>query len=64
MEAFYADLARVYAEEIAGPRGGRAAAISRSTRCNLAYLCDPALRAQVSNIGEDPASLPKTYANC
>src|SRR5205085_411056 len=25
-------------------------------------LCDPALRAQVSNIGEDPASLPKTYA--
>jgi 5-methyltetrahydropteroyltriglutamate--homocysteine methyltransferase len=29
---------------------------------NLAYLCDPALRAQVSNIGEDPASLPRTYA--
>src|SRR5262249_43309418 len=29
---------------------------------NLAYLCDPALRAQVANIGEDPATLPKTYA--
>ena len=29
---------------------------------NLAYLCDPALRLEVANIGEDPATLPKTYA--
>ena len=29
---------------------------------NLAYLCDPELRRQVANIGEDPATLPKTYA--
>ena len=61
MAAFYADLARVYAEEIAdlAAAGCRYLQIDE---VNLAYLCDPALRAQVSNIGEDPASLPKTYA--
>jgi len=61
MEGFYADLARVYAEEIAdlAAAGCRYLQIDE---VNLAYLCDPALRAQVSNIGEDPASLPQTYA--
>ena len=61
MEGFYADLARVYAEEIAdlAAAGCRYLQIDE---VNLAYLCDPALRAQVSNIGEDPASLPRTYA--
>ena len=61
MAAFYSDLARVYAEEIAdlAAAGCRYLQIDE---VNLAYLCDPALRAQVSNIGEDPASLPKTYA--
>jgi 5-methyltetrahydropteroyltriglutamate--homocysteine methyltransferase len=61
MGEFYADLARVYAEEIAD----LAAAGCRYLQLdevNLAYLCDPALRAQVSNIGEDPDSLPRTYA--
>jgi 5-methyltetrahydropteroyltriglutamate--homocysteine methyltransferase len=61
METFYDDLARVYREEIAdlAAAGCRYLQIDE---VNLAYLCDPALRAQVSNIGEDPASLPKTYA--
>jgi len=61
MAGFYADLARVYAEEIAdlAAAGCRYLQIDE---VNLAYLCDPALRAQVSNIGEDPASLPRTYA--
>ena len=61
MAAFYSDLARVYAEEIAdlAAVGCRYLQIDE---VNLAYLCDPALRAQVSNIGEDPASLPQTYA--
>ena len=61
MAGFYADLARVYAEEIAdlASAGCRYLQIDE---VNLAYLCDPALRAQVSNIGEDPASLPRTYA--
>ena len=33
-----------------------------SSDLNLAYLCDPALREQVRGIGEDPATLPRTYA--
>jgi 5-methyltetrahydropteroyltriglutamate--homocysteine methyltransferase len=62
MNDFYADLARVYAEEI----GDLAAAGCRYLQLdevNFAYLCDPALRASVrNNIGEDPAQLPHVYA--
>jgi 5-methyltetrahydropteroyltriglutamate--homocysteine methyltransferase len=58
---FYADLARVYREEIAdlADAGCRYIQIDE---VNLAYLCDPALRAQAKNFGEDPDALPKTYA--
>jgi 5-methyltetrahydropteroyltriglutamate--homocysteine methyltransferase len=61
IKQFYADLARVYREEIAdlAEAGCRYLQIDE---VNLAYLCDPELRSQVSNIGEDPDSLPKTYA--
>jgi 5-methyltetrahydropteroyltriglutamate--homocysteine methyltransferase len=59
--AFYEDLARLYREEIAdlAAAGCRYLQIDE---VNLAYLCDPELRKQVANIGEDPSSLPKTYA--
>ena len=59
--AFYDDLARLYREEIAdlSQAGCRYLQIDE---VNLAYLCDPELRRQVANIGEDPATLPKTYA--
>jgi 5-methyltetrahydropteroyltriglutamate--homocysteine methyltransferase len=61
MAEFYRDLAGVYAQEIRdlADAGCRYLQIDE---VNLAYLCDPALRAEVANIGEDPASLPKTYA--
>jgi 5-methyltetrahydropteroyltriglutamate--homocysteine methyltransferase len=61
MEVFYADLARVYREEIhdLAQAGCRYLQIDE---VNLAYLCDAELRAQVRNIGEDPDTLPKTYA--
>jgi 5-methyltetrahydropteroyltriglutamate--homocysteine methyltransferase len=61
MEKFYADLAGVYREEIAdlAAAGCRYLQIDE---VNFAYLCDPALRAQVRNIGEEPDTLPKTYA--
>jgi 5-methyltetrahydropteroyltriglutamate--homocysteine methyltransferase len=61
MSAFYEDLARVYAQEIRdlADAGCRYLQIDE---VNLAYLCDPALRAEVANIGEDPALLPRTYA--
>jgi 5-methyltetrahydropteroyltriglutamate--homocysteine methyltransferase len=59
--AFYDDLARLYREEIrdlaqAGCR------YLQLDEVNLAYLCDPELRRQVANIGEDPDMLPQTYA--
>jgi 5-methyltetrahydropteroyltriglutamate--homocysteine methyltransferase len=59
--AFYDDLARLYREEIAdlAQAGCRYLQIDE---VNLAYLCDEYLRKQVANIGEDPATLPKTYA--
>jgi 5-methyltetrahydropteroyltriglutamate--homocysteine methyltransferase len=61
MAGFYDDLARVYREEIAdlAAAGCRYLQIDE---VNLAYLCDPELRRQVSNIGEDPDTLPQTYA--
>jgi len=61
MVEFYAGLARVYREEIhdLAEAGCRYLQIDE---VNLAYLCDPELRAQVRNIGEDPETLPKTYA--
>ena len=61
MDAFYDDLAAVYRAEIAdlAAVGCRYLQIDE---VNLAYLCDPELRRQVANIGEDPATLPKTYA--
>ncbi len=59
--AFYDDLARLYREEIAdlAQAGCRYLQIDE---VNLAYLCDPELRRQVANIGEDPGTLPRTYA--
>jgi 5-methyltetrahydropteroyltriglutamate--homocysteine methyltransferase len=61
MDAFYADLGRVYAEEVSD----LAAAGCRYLQLdevNFAYLCDPKLRGEVQNIGEDPETLPHTYA--
>jgi 5-methyltetrahydropteroyltriglutamate--homocysteine methyltransferase len=61
MQMFYADLSRVYAEEIAdlAAAGCRYLQIDET---NFAYLCDPAMRKEAQNIGEDPDALPKTYA--
>ncbi len=58
---FYDDLAAVYRAEISdlADAGCRYLQIDE---VNLAYLCDAELRRQVANIGEDPESLPKTYA--
>jgi 5-methyltetrahydropteroyltriglutamate--homocysteine methyltransferase len=63
MATFYADLARVYSKEV------RAIAQAgchylQIDEVNLAFLCDPRLRAEVrTTIGEDPDRLPHTYAN-
>lgn len=63
MTDFYADLARVYREEITDLTAAGCRYLQLD-EVNLAYLCDPALRDQVrNNIGEDPDTLPETYAN-
>jgi len=61
MDEFYADLARVYRDEIAdlGAAGLRYLQVDDT---NFAYLCDPELRAHARLIGEDPDVLPHTYA--
>jgi len=58
---FYADLAGAFADEVRD-LGAAGCRYLQLDEVNLAYLCDPALRAKVRNIGEDPATLPKTYA--
>jgi 5-methyltetrahydropteroyltriglutamate--homocysteine methyltransferase len=60
MAEFYADLSRVYSEEVRD----LAAAGCRYLQIDevyIAYLCDPALREQVEALGENPKTLPHTY---
>jgi 5-methyltetrahydropteroyltriglutamate--homocysteine methyltransferase len=62
MDEFFADLARVYHEEI----DALAAVGCRYLQLddtNLAYLCDPKMREGARKIGEDPDKLPLLYAN-
>ena len=61
MEDFYADLGRTYAKVVRAfaDQGCRYLQLDE---VNLAYLCDPKLRSQVSERGEDPAQLPAAYA--
>jgi 5-methyltetrahydropteroyltriglutamate--homocysteine methyltransferase len=61
MDGFFADLAKVYREEIAAlyQAGCRYLQIDET---NLPFLCDPKLRDHARNIGEDPDKLPLRYA--
>jgi methionine synthase II (cobalamin-independent) len=61
MDDFYRDLGVTYRKAVrafadAGCR------YLQLDEVNLAYLCDPALRKQISDRGEDPAALPAIYA--
>ena len=61
MDEFFDDLAKAYRQEIdhlyqAGCR------YIQLDDTNLAYLCDPKMRAGAQERGEDPNQLPKTYA--
>lgn len=62
LDDFYADLARLYREEIDGfARAG--CTYLQIDDVNFAYMCDPKLRADVrTNIDEDPVELAHTYA--
>jgi 5-methyltetrahydropteroyltriglutamate--homocysteine methyltransferase len=61
MAWFYTDLARVYSEEVSDlARAG--CRYLQIDEVNFAYLCDPRFRDEVRHMGEDPESLPTTYA--
>lgn len=62
MADFYTDLARVYSEEV-GELGRAGLTYLQLDEVNFAYLCDPKLRQKVQNIGENPETLPHTYAD-
>ncbi|MDP2606401.1 MAG: 5-methyltetrahydropteroyltriglutamate--homocysteine S-methyltransferase [Deltaproteobacteria bacterium] len=61
MEQFFADLAQVYREEIAGLAAARCSHLQIDD-VNFAYLCDPKMREGAKKIGEDPDKLPALYA--
>ena len=62
MAEFFADLARVYREEIAALAAAGCAYLQIDD-VNFAYLCDPKMREGARKIGEDPDKLPLLYAN-
>ena len=62
MTDFFADLARVYREEISGLAAAGCTYLQVDD-VNFAYLCDPKMRDGAKKIGEDPESLPLLYAN-
>ncbi|MGE3932659.1 MAG: 5-methyltetrahydropteroyltriglutamate--homocysteine S-methyltransferase [Rhodospirillaceae bacterium] len=60
MEGFFADLAKVYNDEIqALARAG--ARYVQLDDTNFAYLCDPRIREATKKLGEDPDVLPRRY---
>ncbi len=61
MGAFFADLARVYNEEFKA-LAALGCEYLQIDDTNFAFLCDPALRENVKKMGEDPDTLPHTYA--
>ena len=61
MEEFFDDLAAVYRQEIASLYNAGCRYIQLDDT-NLAYLCDPQIRAQTQERGDDPNDLPHAYA--
>lgn len=62
MEEFFADLAQLYREELAD-LGDAGCTYVQFDDTNLAYLCDPKMRENARQLGEDPNELPSTYAH-
>ena len=62
MDAFFADLAAVFRDEIAQLAAAGCTYLEIDD-VNFAYLCDPKMRDGAKRIGEDPDKLPSLYAN-
>jgi methionine synthase II (cobalamin-independent) len=61
LDEFFEDLAQVYRDEIASLYKAGCRYIQFDDT-NLAYLCDPLLREEARERGDDPAALPHAYA--
>ncbi len=61
LEAFYADIANVYREELK-QLGDAGCSYVQLDDTNYAYLCDPKMLERIAATGDDPAALPKRYA--
>lgn len=62
LDHFFEDLARCYREEIEALYDAGCRYIQLDDT-NLAYLCDPKMRAAAVERGDDPNELPRTYAS-
>jgi 5-methyltetrahydropteroyltriglutamate--homocysteine methyltransferase len=62
MSDFYRDLARAYAKAV-GAFAEAGCRYLQLDETNLAYLCDPAQRAELEARGDDPDALPRIYAD-
>lgn len=60
LEAFYVDLGAAYADEI-GDLAKRGCRYLQLDDTNLAYLCDPEIRARTAARGDDPDALTHLY---
>jgi 5-methyltetrahydropteroyltriglutamate--homocysteine methyltransferase len=61
LDEFFADLAQCYREELDALYAAGCRYVQLDDT-NLAYLCDPAMRAGAVERGDDPDELPRTYA--
>jgi len=61
LDQFFADLAQCYRDELAALYRAGCRYIQLDDT-NLAYLCDPKMRAGAVERGDDPNQLPRTYA--
>lgn len=61
LDPFFDDLARCYRDEISALYAAGCRYIQLDDT-NLAYLCDPKMRAGARERGDDPDALPRTYA--
>jgi 5-methyltetrahydropteroyltriglutamate--homocysteine methyltransferase len=61
MDEFFEDLAQCYRDEISALYSAGCRYIQMDDT-NLAYLCDPKMRAGAVERGDDPNELPRTYA--
>ncbi len=62
MDDFYRDLGESY-RKVVRAFADAGCRYLQLDEVNLAYLCDPSLRAHIMARGDDPAALPKIYAD-